>query len=53
MVVHHQISTAVPGCEDVDEALVSVEFGRNVFFDPLVDGLWRGIYFDLFQKLLF
>lgn len=52
-VVHHQISTAVPGHEDVDKALVSVEFRRDVFFDPLVDGLWRGIYFDLFQKLLF
>lgn len=52
-VVHHQIAIGVPGREDVNKALVSVEFRGDVFFDPLVDGLWRGIYFDLFQKLLF
>ena len=45
-------STAVPCHEDVDKALVSVEFRGDVVFDPLVDGLWRGIYFDLLQQLL-
>ena len=44
--------TAVPGHKDVDEASVGVEFRRDVVFDPLVDGLWRGIYFDLLQQLL-
>lgn len=27
----------VPGCEDVDEAFVSMEFGGDVVFNPLVD----------------
>lgn len=48
-----EISTAVPGYEDVDETFVSVESCRNVFFNPLVDRLRGGIHFDLFQQLLF
>ena len=42
----------VPGHEDVDEALVGVEPGGDVVFDPLVDGLWRGVRLDLLQELL-
>lgn len=45
------LSTTVPGHEDVDKAFVGVEFRRDVVFDPLVDGLGRGIYFDLLQQL--
>lgn len=41
-----------PGHEDVDEAFVGVELGRDVVFDPLVDGLWRRVCFDLLQQLL-
>lgn len=29
-----------------------MEPGGDVVFDPLVDGLWRGVRFDLLQKLL-
>ena len=42
----------LPGHEDVDKALVSVELGGNVVFDPLVDGLGRGVSLDLQQKVL-
>lgn len=48
-----RVAWAIPSHEDVDKTSVSVEFRRDVFFDPLVDGLWRRIYFDLFQQLLF
>lgn len=34
------LSTAVPGYKNVDKTFVSVEFWRDVVFDPLVDGLW-------------
>lgn len=47
-----EMFTAVPGHEDVDETFVSMEFCRHVFFDPLVDRLWRGVHFDLLQQLL-
>lgn len=50
--VPRPVATTLPGHEDVDKALVSVELGRDVFFDPLVDGLRRGIHFDLLQELL-
>lgn len=42
----------VPGHEDVDEALVGVKLGRDVVFDPLVDGLRGGVCLDLLQQLL-
>ncbi len=46
------IQRAVPGQKYVDEALVGVEFGRNVVFDPLVDGLRGGVCLDLLQQFL-
>lgn len=45
-------ASAVPGHEDVDKAFVCVEFRRDIVLDPLIDGLWRRIYFDLLQQLL-
>lgn len=41
-----------PGHEDVDEALVGVEFGGDVVFDPLVDCLRGRVCLDLLQQLL-
>lgn len=46
------IQWPAPGHKYVDEALVGVEFGRNVVFDPLVDGLRGGVCLDLHQQLL-
>lgn len=42
----------LPGHENVDKAFVSVKLGRDVVFNPLVDGLWRGVCFYLLQQLL-
>lgn len=42
----------LPGHKDIDKAFVDVELRRDVVFDPLVDGLWGGVYFDLLQQLL-
>lgn len=47
-----QIEWVVPRHKYVDEALVCVEFGRNIVFDPLVDGLRGGVCFDLLQQFL-
>lgn len=41
-----------PGHEDVDKAFVSVKLRRDVVFNPLVDGLWRRVCFNLLQQLL-
>ena len=43
---------ALPGHEDVDKALVGVKLGRDVVFDPLVDGLRRWVCLDLHHQLL-
>lgn len=49
---HQAPSGRSPGHEDVDEAFVSVKLRRDVVLNPLVDGLWRRVCFDLLQQLL-
>ncbi len=52
--VHHNRLWHVflPGHEDVDKAFISVKLGRDVVFNPLVDGLWRRVCLYLLQQLL-
>lgn len=51
-IVRVQIYCAIPGHKYVDEALISVEFRRDVVFDPLVDGLRGRVCNDLLQQFL-
>lgn len=42
----------LPGHEDVHKAFIGVKLWRNIVFNPLVDGLWRGVCLYLLQQLL-